>query len=203
MSDSFMAAHGFTQHWEEIFSCQTSFHSHDFSRQWLQDLLLPCAQAQEGNKQQHKDFTSILSIADFPSETIAHCMRKNFWKPLRCADLPLALACILYDSAVHMGVSHAVKMIQECCNIVGEAHLDTYHAVSEDGIMGKKTIALARNLAEHGLDFYTARMAVRQRVYHYGKWAQKNPSLAEHIPTWKARCQALLEHLALLEREAD
>ncbi len=203
MSDSFMAAHGFTQHWEEIFSCQASFHTHNISRQWLQDLLLPCAQAQESHSQLYRDVASTRTITEFSAETLTHCMRKNFWNPLRCADLPLALACTLYDSAVHMGVSHAVKMVQKCCNIVGEAHLDTYHAVVEDGVVGKKTIALAKNLAEHGLDFYTARMAVRQRIYRYGKWVQKNPPLAEHMPLWKARCQALLEHLALLEREAN
>ncbi len=125
----------------------------------------------------------------------------HFWQALHCAKLPLALAVVLYDSAVNMGGPRAVRLLQEACNVVGEAHLDEFTSLKEDGICGAKTWALAKALQEHGLDFYTARLCVRRRVHFYGKIVQKNPKNAVFLQGWKNRCQALLEHLALMERD--
>ncbi len=191
MAQAFTIAHTFTAQWEETFLQNNSALRHDISRHWLKEL-----HAHFLRHWQEKD-------TPFSGELLATCMEKHFWKPLRCATLPLSLSVVLYDSAVHMGVPCAVTLLQECCNVVGEAHLDIFHPVNVDGIVGKNTVQLTKNLAEHNLDFYTARMAVRQRLQRYGKWAQKNPPLATHLSAWKARCQALLELLAQLERESN
>ncbi len=134
------------------------------------------------------------------SEQAKELFHQHFWKPLRCDVLPLPLAVVLYDSAVNMGEPRAARLLQESCNVVGEAHLDVFTPLMVDGVVGRKTCALAKSLQEAGLDFYTARMCVRQRVQFYVKIVQKNPQRSVFLQGWKNRCQGLLEHLALLER---
>ncbi len=192
MSQAFIEAHAFTTHWEEKFFRQSASIKHDVSRHWLQELKAHYLRHDE----EHYEATPLSNTL------LTECMQKYFWTPLRCQKLPLPLGLTLYDSAVHMGVPCAVKLLQECCNIVGEAHLDVFAPLKMDGIVGKKTLGLCADLAECNLDFYTARMFIRRRAQKYSTWAHKNTPLAELLPLWKARCQALLEHVALLEREA-
>ncbi len=137
------------------------------------------------------------------AEQAKELFHKHFWLPLQCDSLPVSLAVFLYDSAVNMGAPRAVRLLQECCNRVGEAHLDVFTPLSVDGIIGKKTCALACSLRAYGLDFYTARMCVRQRVQFYVRITQKNPQQKVFLRGWKNRCQGLLEHLALLERDVQ
>ncbi len=131
----------------------------------------------------------------------AKLMHENFWKPLHSDSLPLAIATALYDGSVNMGVPRSVRILQETCNIVGEAHLDVFTPIAEDGICGPKTITLCATLKEFGLDFYVARMAVRQRINFYVNLSRNNDNFAVFLNGWKNRCQNLLEYLAQLERD--
>ncbi len=133
-------------------------------------------------------------------EQAAKLMRENFWDPLGCDNLPLSLGVVLYDSAVNMGPGRAVRIFQEVLNVIGEAHLDEFEAIKVDGRCGPKTISLSVSLQEFGLDFYAARMAVRQRINFYISLCRSNDSLNAFLQGWKNRCQALLEHLSVLER---
>ncbi len=133
-------------------------------------------------------------------EQAAKLMHDNFWKPLHCESLPLALAVVLYDSAVNMGQGRATRILQEVLNVVGEAHLDDFEDIKVDGRCGPKTITLSSSLKDFGLDFYAARMAVRQRINFYISLSRQNESLSVFLQGWKNRCQALLEHLSMLER---
>lgn len=59
--------------------------------------------------------------------------RRLFWDKLHCDDIPTPLDCVLFDTAVNIGISKAVKLLQQilvilCCNI------------EVDGIMGPKTL---------------------------------------------------------------
>ncbi len=127
-------------------------------------------------------------------------MFQNFWEPLNCQHLPLPLGVVLYDSAVNMGPARATRIVQEVLNVVGEAHLDDFTSIKVDGACGPKTITLSASLREFGLDFYAARMAVRNRISFYNSLCRKNEKLTVFLQGWKNRCQALLEHLSLIER---
>ncbi len=195
LSNAFLLAHEFTEEWEEV----------------LQNGL----NAKKGNR-----FDAYLGISEAwledAHEEIGYAlnrpqriqlMHRTFWKKLCCESLPLPLAVFLYDSVVHMGIMPSMHILQNCCNIVGEAHLDVFKGLKVNYINDAETIALACNLNECNLAFYTARMCVRQRVNFYKDYIRKMPNfhgiphLNKHLILWKERCQALLEHLAILERE--
>ncbi len=218
MSEAFSLAHEFTAKWEGGLSDHkddpggiTNF---GVSLRWLKQLeeenkreMKEIAQTADGNNALNPyDFTNdgLVDAEDIRActhEQAAKLMREHFWAPLHCEKLPLPLATVLYDSAVNMGPVQAVRILQQSCNVVGSAHLDIFEELKVDGICGKKTIALARELQICGLDFYTARMAVRQRIQFYTSLAQNKPTFNAFLQGWKNRCQDLLEHLALLERE--
>ncbi len=223
MLDAFHTAHAFTAQWEGGLSNHENdaggLTHYGVSHAWLEQLeeanrleLQKIMQSDDGcNTSQHNlspyDFNGDGQVSE---EDVKACTReqaqelfkKHFWQALQCAKLPTALGMVLYDSAVNMGAPRAVRLLQESCNVVGEAHLDEFTPLKEDGVVGKKTLSMAKALHNHGLDFYTARLCVRQRIRFYTKLAQKNDSLAVFLQGWKNRCQALLEHLALAERDA-
>lgn len=131
----------------------------------------------------------------------AELMRRHFWTPLRCTALPMPLAVTLYDAAVNVGPAQATKILQQSCNLVAEAHLDEFMPLAVDGRCGPRTLAMARALADAGLDFYTARHTVRERRNFYIRLCRQKPNFQPFLKGWKNRCDALLEHLATLERE--
>lgn len=132
----------------------------------------------------------------------AEIMRRAFWEPLRCQRLPAPLGAVLYDTAVNCGPRRAVRLMQRCCNVVGEAHLDAFTPLAEDGLCGPRTLELAQALGEVGLAAYTARACVRARQDLYRSIVRGNPSLQVFLQGWRNRCAALLDFLAELEREA-
>ncbi len=140
------------------------------------------------------------------AEALQQCLKEHvkkiYWQDLTCAKLPPALAIVLYDSAVHLGSEAAVRLLQQSCNVVGDAHLDIFSPIQEDGLMRPNLMRLAADLKEHNLDFYTARLFVRQRVRYYAQYIQKRALQETGLSIWKERCQALLEQLALMERES-
>ncbi len=223
MEEAFINAHSFTASWEGGLSDHPQdaggITHYGVSYTWLKQL-----QEKHSEEEQKISATAdgcnawdtVLSPYDFNGDgavnedDIRACTAQDaqmlfythFWKPLHCAGLPLALGVVLYDCAVNMGPVRAVRLLQEACNVVGEAHLDEFTPLMVDGLCGAKTRALAKSLQEHGLDFYTARLCVRQRVLLYTKIVQKHNKNSVFLEGWKNRCQALLEHLAFMERDA-
>ncbi len=197
-SVAFKWAQEFTQHWEEALQSK-------------EDDTLPCKDVSDAYLGLAYDWLRKIAAEDCLKQDINEAeimeiMHTEYWKPLACERLPLPLAVFLYDSSVHIGVSASMQILQECCNVVGEAHLDEFKALTVNGVNGKDTIKLAKALKESNLDFYTARMCVRQRLQYYVQYIKKLPEIegvkdaSEHLAMWKNRCQALLEHLAMLER---
>lgn len=136
-------------------------------------------------------------------EQAARLFRRHFWEALGCDRLPLPLAVTLYDGAVNMGASRAVKQLQEAMNATGETQLDHYSPIAEDGIMGPDTRELANALADVHLDWYAARSSLRLRDAFYRRLAASRPSMKVFLTGWRNRVKALHQHLADLEREAQ
>lgn len=59
--------------------------------------------------------------------------RERYWQPVRGAALPPALALVVFDGAVNMGVAQAVKLLQRVLR------------VEVDGVMGPLTVAAAKS----------------------------------------------------------
>lgn len=127
--------------------------------------------------------------------------KKHFWDATKCANLPSALAVVLYDGAVNMGAPRAVRQLQQALNTVAEAHLDHFVPIAEDAINGPKTQDMADALAACDMDFYTARHLVRLREKFYRELVQRRGDLKPFLKGWQNRCTALVNYLAQLERE--
>ncbi len=219
MTDAFKMAHEFTAKWEGGLSDHKNdpggITNYGVSLRWLKQLedevkqelenqSATCNGCNAWDNPYDLNDDGLVDAEDIKACTkqqAAKLMHKNFWEKLQCDALPKAIGMTLYDSAVNMGVQRAVRILQEACNVVGEAHLDVFEPLKIDGICGPKTITFCATLNEFGLDFYTARMSVRQRVNFYINLSKNNENFSVFLDGWKNRCQDLLEHLATLERD--
>ena len=116
--------------------------------------------------------------------------------------VPQPLAVALYDGAVNMGPGRAVRQLQQGMNAVGEAQLDHYTSIAEDGVSGPRTAELAEALEAANLHWFAARQILRLRDAFYRDLAARRPSLKVFLEGWRNRVKALGQHLAELEREA-
>ena len=69
-----------------------------------------------------------LDIRHLTAEQAAEIYREEYWNPLQCDRLPLAVALVLFDLAVHSGVFRAVRMLQRTLGL------------DDDGVIGPITV---------------------------------------------------------------
>jgi lysozyme family protein len=98
-----------------------------------------------------------LDIASLTLEQAAEIYRADYWRPLRCADLPWPVAIVLFDSGVNSGVGTATKWLQLALG------------VKADGAIGPVTLAAA---AKRGARDLAAEIIARRLVLMTG------------LPTW-------------------
>ena len=227
MSNPFETAHAFTAQWEGGLTNQPAdpggLTNYGVSLRWVQDL---AQQARQSCLRQHKNCESCPQArtlnctcgdidldmdGDVDADDIRACTReqaailfkKHFWDAQGCAALPLPLAVALYDGAVNMGPGRAVGQLQQAMNAVGEAQLDHYTSIAEDGVSGPRTAELAEALEAANLPWFAARQILRLRDAFYRDLAARRPSLKVFLEGWRNRVKALSQYLAELEREAD
>lgn len=90
-----------------------------------------------------------------PSKELARAIfMADYWRPLRCDELPLPLALALFDTAVNSGQRRAVQMLQMALN---DQEVLSYLAV--DGVLGPRTMARA-------LEFKIGRPVALRQTHH-------------------------------------
>lgn len=92
---------------------------------------------------------------------------RDYWMPIRGSELPPRVAGVVFDAAVNHGVAGAAKQLQRA---VG---------VEDDGIIGPRTLAAARNREQD--DVIAA--ALQERVFAW----MKAPSWKDHGRGWIRR----------------
>ena len=226
MRDAFSVAHSFTARWEGGLSDHPAdpggLTNHGVSLRWVQDLAREareeclrlarscdgCVRPASGDcAWQALDFDM---DGDVDADDIRACtkaqaaalFRRHFWDKLGCGRLPLPLAVSLYDGAVNMGPARAVRQLQQAMNQVGEAELEHWSAIAEDGLMGPKTRDLAAALEEVDLAYRAARQSLRRRQAFYRELAARRPSMKAFLRGWRNRVAALADYLGELERGA-
>lgn len=224
---AFQKAHAFTALWEGGLTDHPAdpggLTNHGVSLRWVQDL---ARQAREECLRQQRNCAQCVRRAtaacpcdgldldtdgDVDADDIRACtkaqaqvlFKKHFWDALGCAALPLPLAVVLYDGAVNQGTARAVRQMQQTMDATGEAQLDHYTAIAEDGLMGERTAELAAALAAAGLHWYAARQTLRLREAFYRDLAARRPSMKAFLAGWRNRVRDLHNYLARLEREED
>ena len=227
MTAFFQKAHEFTARWEGGLSDHPAdpggLTKYGVSLRWVQDLArqaredcLRQARSCDGCSDARTPRCGYASLdmdmdGDVDGDDIRACtkaqaaalFKKHFWDALGCAALPLPLAVVLYDGAVNMGPGRAVRQLQQGMNAVGEAQLDHYHPIAEDGISGALTAELAEALESANLHWFAARQILRLRDAFYRDLAARRTSLKVFLNGWRNRVKAMSQYLADLEREAN
>lgn len=91
-----------------------------------------------------------VDIQNLTQPKAAELYLKHYWVPTRCDELPASMRLPVFDCAVNQGVRKAVLILQK---LVG---------VAQDGHMGPKTIAAAR---EYGSELRHHYLAERIAAY--------------------------------------
>ena len=226
MRDAFSLAHAFTARWEGGLSDHAAdpggLTNHGVSLRWVQDLAreareecLRLARSCEGCLRPAAGDCAWRALdldmdGDVDADDVRACtkaqaaalFRRHFWDRLGCAALPLPLSVTLYDGAVNMGPARAVRQMQRAMNLMGEAELDHWTPIAEDGVMGPKTRELAEALAGVDLAFRAARESLRLRETFYRDLAVRRPSMKAFLQGWRNRVAGLVSYLGELERGA-
>ncbi len=103
--------------------------------------------------------------------------REMYWMPAHCNDMPNALACAHFDTAVNCGVSAAIKMLQRA---VG---------VDDDGVYGPHT---SQEVLHEGNELIIPYLDERRARYRQIVTAK--PSQEVFLKGWLNRCNALEDY---------
>jgi lysozyme family protein len=74
-------------------------------------------------------------MRDLPMSKAEDIYRLDYWLPIRADELPEAIRFHVFDAAVNSGTAQAIKWLQRSAG------------VSDDGVIGPKTIAAAINVS--------------------------------------------------------
>lgn len=123
-----------------------------------------------------------LDIKNLTRKQAAEIYERDFYNKVRGDDLPLWLALLVTDFAVNAGIGTAVKRLQR---VVGE---------TDDGIVGKKTIAACANKPP----FILRQAYSTSRLGYYDNLVARKPLMAKFIKGWHRRtreCDSLASSL--------
>lgn len=101
---------------------------------------------------------------------------RDFWKPIKGNALPPSLAFVVFDAAVNLGVTQAVRLLQSCLR------------VKVDGVVGPETISAAKQYLPRP-ELVALYLELRLRFYE--SLAQK---YTHHLPSlygWRMRVMRL------------
>lgn len=127
-----------------------------------------------------------LDITSLTLEAVKVLYRRDYWDMCKCSELPAALAVIVFDTAVNLGVSEAIRILQRSLKISGTPEIII------DGIIGGKTLrAVSETTAKHNLNCsYLVNRVLKYSEFagftHFGKgWIRRVVNLAFYIAELK------------------
>jgi lysozyme family protein len=132
---------------------------------------------------------AVRSVRELEDEEMRAIYQGQYWVPPRCDDLMTPLDFVQFDTAVNMGVSRAVKFLQQA---VG---------AEPDGQFGRQTKECVA-----GCDAGKALVDYCQvREDFYRRLAQRKPEMAVFLTGWLNRLNALRKQVGLpgFESAAD
>jgi lysozyme family protein len=125
-----------------------------------------------------------LDIKNLTRKQAAEIYERDFYNKVRGDDLPVWLALMVTDFSVNAGIKPAVAILQRLVN------------ETDDGIIGKKTIAACKSKPSRTLrQAYTT-----SREAYYDALAARRPAMKKFLNGWKMRtkdCDSLATFLDL------
>lgn len=111
--------------------------------------------------------------------------RREFWEQIDGDRLPAALALLVFDTAVNMGIAPAVKLLQKACN-----YLNGQPVLEPDGILGNTTLAAVTSLTRDSGHQLCGKY-LRLREQRYQKLVADRPALQKFLKGWLRRLDQL------------
>jgi len=112
-------------------------------------------------------------MKELPKSTAQDIYKAKYWDKVRADELPESVRYAIFDTAINMGVSRAIKLLQE----VAECEVD--------GIIGSQTIIAS---FEVSLEAYCL-----QRMYFYCQIVRRDKSQAKYIGGWSNRVMDIVK----------
>lgn len=125
----------------------------------------------------------MLDIANLTVEDAKFIYFEDYFVKAKCTEFPTELACHVFDTAVNMGVSRAIRFLQHTIK------------TTADGIFGNGSrAALKKYLANHGeqnlvLDYLS------YRAMFYSRIVQRNKTQQKYLRGWLRRTYRLQQFI--------
>lgn len=127
-------------------------------------------------------------VFDLDEEKARTLYSRYFWEPLRCHELPPALAFALFDTAVNCGRTRTVRWLQSCAG------------AGVDGVFGPKTLAAVRLNRPAILSSCT----LSKRDDHYAGLVAGDPDrFGKFLAGWQNRVNALRAEIQRMAATLD
>lgn len=139
-----------------------------------------------------RGFPDILCEAHALPDLVRDFYRDEYWIRLKCSAMPQAIAGEVYDTAVNMGRSVAIKILQRSLNALNRGSVD-YPDIAVDGHIGRKTIAaMDALLSEDGERYLLIALNVLQGE-KYIKIMTEDPTQEAFARGWLNRISLTME----------
>jgi lysozyme family protein len=126
-------------------------------------------------------------IADITRSDAAEIYEAEFWRPMRCGEMPShRVAAEMFDAAVNCGAKNATMFAQRAANTLTDG-LSFLPLLIEDGRMGPLTAGRLVELARRGYEAGLLGALRGERYIHYRDYADRSPSQRVFIRGWCKR----------------
>jgi len=131
-----------------------------------------------------------LDIEKLTKEQAKEIYWRNYWRPIKCGELPYGLAFFLFDSGINMGKRRAIRLLQTAIN-------KFKIKIAVDGIIGAQTLTAVNTLAHTGHTDSLLALFYLERLKFYTRLS-KRKQYSRYLLGWINRINDALEK-ALLE----
>lgn len=136
---------------------------------------------------------TIADVRNMTLETAVAIFKKDYWTPMRCANLPAPIRYVAFDMCVNHGQQTATKLIQRALQNLGRRF-----AGGDDGIIGPETISACYS----GIDAFGSQAVlkeiIKQRRRFYSQIVADHPEERVNFRGWMNRAQWFEDNLESL-----
>jgi lysozyme family protein len=104
----------------------------------------------------------------------------RYWSACRCSDLPPAVAIALFDTAVNVGVSRAIDLLQQAAAVPAARRAPRVGQLTLDGARRRPALEIAQDLLQARARYYLSKDSAHEERYERG-WLARVVALAFYL----------------------
>lgn len=125
--------------------------------------------------------TNQRSVRYIGEREVRDIYQANYWMPAKCGVLPVPVDLVVFDSAVHLGVSRSARLLQQAVGVVADGNIGP---ITIDAVKEMKPVELAEDMID-------------LRRAFYNRIVDNNPSQKVFLKGWGNRLDALEKAIGL------